>query len=646
MFRAQQNAFDEVVVRATDENLTSENWEYILDVCDKVAATDSGAKDVVTALIKRLAHRNANVQLYTLELANALSQNCGLKMHKELASRSFTDALLRLANDRNTHQQVKAKILERMGEWTEMFSKDPDLGIMEQAYMRLKTQNPNLRPPSKPQKTQITQSDRQREEDELQMALALSIKDSQVPAPSAAKSNQPPAAQNGSDPQQSQAIASGTTAATVSRVRALFDFTPSEPGELAFRKGDVIAVLESVYKDWWKGSLRGQTGIFPLNYVEKLQDPTKEELEREAQMEAEVFSEIRNVEKLLALLSTSSQADARDNEEITSLYHSTVAIRPKLIELIGKYSQKKDDFTQLNEKFIKARRDYEALLEASMSQAAQPAYGRQPYGYSTSSGPYTGAYPAQTAPPPPQDPQRFYSPAPGEPAYGYPPQSGPQPFYMMPTNQVGSPKPGAADPYTQQRIPSTSAAAARPQSIATYPQELATTSYESPVEATHRPSLPQQQQQQQQQPYEAYPAQAAGAPASAQPAAAYAAVAAAAAAGAGPHRQTSYDGPGYPAASGPPGPADPYAAGVGSPAPGALGAGPYMAFNQSSATLPPGGGGGGAGAGPAAGAGAGYQAYNPGVMAQQGQGPARRFSGAAAAAAGMGRAEDVDSFYR
>lgn len=100
-------------------------------------------------------------------------------------------------------------------------------------------------------------------------------------------------------------------------------------------------------------------------------------------MEAEVFGEIKNVEKLLTLLSTSSsELNVRDNEEITELYHSTLAIRPKLIELIGKYSQKKgmstpvglysrltarpDDFTQLNEKFIKARRDYESLLEASM----------------------------------------------------------------------------------------------------------------------------------------------------------------------------------------------------------------------------------------------------------------------------------------
>jgi signal transducing adaptor molecule len=203
--------------------------------------------------------------------------------------------------------------------------------------------DPNLQPPSKPTKRQITEYDRQKEEEELQMALALSIKDKSAPSSMQHNGAAQSTASN-SEVQQSppQAVPSGTTAATVSRVRALFDFQPSEPGELQFRKGDVIAVLESVYKDWWKGSLRGQTGIFPLNYVEKLSDPTQEELQREAQMEAEVFAEIKNVEKLLTLLSTSSsELNVQENEEITTLYHSTLAIRPKLIELIGKYSQKK-----------------------------------------------------------------------------------------------------------------------------------------------------------------------------------------------------------------------------------------------------------------------------------------------------------------
>lgn len=278
-------------------------------------------------------------------------------MHRELSSRAFTDALLKLANDRNTHNQVKAKIMERMKEWSDMFSKDPDLGIMYDAYYRLKQTNPQLQPPSAPQKNSLTDVDRQKEEDELQMALKLSLQEEERkktgPDPQPAHAGPSASASAPSHPQASaaasaaappiQPMPTGTTAATVSRVRALYDFVPSEPGELEFKRGDVIAVLASVYKDWWKGSLKGKTGIFPLNYVEKLTDPTPEELQREAQMEAEVFAEIKNVEKLLTLLSTNAAPREEDNEEISKLYHQTLAIRPKLIKLIEKYSQKKGE---------------------------------------------------------------------------------------------------------------------------------------------------------------------------------------------------------------------------------------------------------------------------------------------------------------
>ena len=254
-------------------------------------------------------------------------------MHQELASRSFTDALLRLANDRNTHSQVKSKIMERMREWAEMFKDDGSLGIMTEALTRLKQSHPNLQPPSAPQKNSLTDVDRQKEEEELQMALKLSLQEEErrtapkasSPTPGAGSSSLAPAAAASSSSDSTAPaegprppLSSGMTAATVSRVRALFDFVPSESGELEFKKGDVIAVLESVYKDWWRGSLKGKTGIFPLNYVEKLTDPTPEELAREAQMEAEVFAEIKNVEKLLTLLSTSNSAPRdEDNEEIS-----------------------------------------------------------------------------------------------------------------------------------------------------------------------------------------------------------------------------------------------------------------------------------------------------------------------------------------
>ncbi|KAF4122696.1 signal transducing adaptor molecule [Geosmithia morbida] len=479
MFRAAATGpYDEAVAKATDENLTSEDWAAIIEVCDKVTSDDNGPKEVVQSLIRRLAHRNANVQLYTLEVlahdergrrtdmrhvltergkkpqvAHALCQNCGKPVHREVSSRAFTDALLRLANDRNTHFQVKAKILEKMQDWSDMFSKDPDLGIMYDAYFRLKQTNPTLQPPSAPTKQGLTQADRQKEEDELQMALQLSLQEEERNKPpaaagAAASTSGTAAAGPSSGPQkqhpqrqqqqqqQKQQIASqqsaspapapsaGTTAATVSRVRALYDFVPSEPGELEFKRGDVIAVLESVYKDWWRGSLKGKTGIFPLNYVEKLTDPTPEELQREAQMEAEVFAEIKNVEKLLTLLSASNTAPREeDNEEISKLYHQTLAIRPKLIKLIEKYSQRKDDFTQLNEKFIKARRDYEALLESSMSHPSNNASYAGPYGIRPAGAPpptqgYSQGYPVGPGyagvPPAAQDSsqQRYYTPGP------------------------------------------------------------------------------------------------------------------------------------------------------------------------------------------------------------------------------------------
>ena len=199
-------------------------------------------QQAVASLIKRLAHRNANVQIYTLELANALSQNCGPELHRELASKAFTDALLRLASERTTHAQVKQKVLERMGAWTEEFARKPDLGIMEQAYQKLRQQQPGLMPPSKPVKTQISAEDRKKEEDELQMALQLSLKaepaaPGQTNGSASASSPQQPAQQQVSSPQTQQ----GTTAATVSRVRRCM--ISLHPSRESWRLGRMILSL-------------------------------------------------------------------------------------------------------------------------------------------------------------------------------------------------------------------------------------------------------------------------------------------------------------------------------------------------------------------------------------------------------------------
>lgn len=62
--------------------------------------TMRSARNVVAAVLKRLTHRNPNVQLYALALVEALSKNCGHQVNREVASRSFTQGLERIVTDR------------------------------------------------------------------------------------------------------------------------------------------------------------------------------------------------------------------------------------------------------------------------------------------------------------------------------------------------------------------------------------------------------------------------------------------------------------------------------------------------------------------------------------------------------------------
>uniref|UniRef100_A0A3B4ABF7 Osteoclast-stimulating factor 1 n=1 Tax=Periophthalmus magnuspinnatus TaxID=409849 RepID=A0A3B4ABF7_9GOBI len=51
---------------------------------------------------------------------------------------------------------------------------------------------------------------------------------------------------------------------------ALYDFTAEEEDELEFRAGDIIEVLDRNDPSWWRGKLRGKSGLFPANYTEQL----------------------------------------------------------------------------------------------------------------------------------------------------------------------------------------------------------------------------------------------------------------------------------------------------------------------------------------------------------------------------------------
>lgn len=50
----------------------------------------------------------------------------------------------------------------------------------------------------------------------------------------------------------------------------LYNFKPRLEDELDLKAGYKLTVIDSTDKDWWKGKCLGSVGVFPANYVTKL----------------------------------------------------------------------------------------------------------------------------------------------------------------------------------------------------------------------------------------------------------------------------------------------------------------------------------------------------------------------------------------
>ncbi|WFD43454.1 hypothetical protein MPSI1_002116 [Malassezia psittaci] len=433
MFKAP-NPYEDLVVKATNEGLPSENWQLNLDLCDKLSDGDeANAHLMMTAVQSRLGHRNTNVQLYALTLADTLSKNCGSAVHHEIASRAFLQTLTRLAKDRSVHKLVRKRIFVLLREWEKEYRADDTLSLVSDTVRDLKEEYYDLDETDAQDTSNVQAAERlRREEEELQKVLALSVQDQGGRQASAVNSSSVNQINTGSyatnqlasssatplsqaqrqaqvhgqiqdqtqlqgqaqgqaqlqgqarsqaqvqAPRSTSAMAeqsNGLPVARPSYVRALYDFEPDEPGELAFFAGDVIRVLDSVYEQWWRGEVRQEVGIFPVNHVEALPEMEQTAIAQDLEMEQSVFAHASDIHRLHMRL---QQLDpVRDNfvedQELQDLYQRSLSLRPKIIRLMDRYSVKVQDLRAMNEKFIQARNTFENLINERIQQyAAQP----------------------------------------------------------------------------------------------------------------------------------------------------------------------------------------------------------------------------------------------------------------------------------
>uniref|UniRef100_UPI003F778868 Spectrin alpha chain, non-erythrocytic 1 n=1 Tax=Gallus gallus TaxID=9031 RepID=UPI003F778868 len=50
----------------------------------------------------------------------------------------------------------------------------------------------------------------------------------------------------------------------------LYDYQEKSPRELTVKKGDILTLLNSTNKDWWKVEVNDRQGFLPAAYLKKL----------------------------------------------------------------------------------------------------------------------------------------------------------------------------------------------------------------------------------------------------------------------------------------------------------------------------------------------------------------------------------------
>lgn len=360
------------VLKATDAKLTTDNWGYIMKVCDIIKEDpEENGSEVLKHLEKRLLQFDANVILRSMSLLLAISENCGSRLQQEISSKHFTNLLYSMLENDRIHLTVKSKIGEVVEQLARSMANDPSLRYMNDIFKKIKKNHREYlktdQGKNEPDKLQYPSHDKNVENEELQEVLKLSLQEYEQTKQQQQHSNGNVI--NNHDINDRNYNYNNDKQSKFKRVIALYDLTSTENDELSFKKGEIIVVLEQVYRDWWKGILNGKIGIFPINYVQELNNNELSSTTREdIDIENRIFGQKEKINHLQQILkSDNGSKDLLQDNQISEMYSEVTPIRPQLNKTLNKYAKDKDKMIALRQIMDNAEATYTEIMNKAMA---------------------------------------------------------------------------------------------------------------------------------------------------------------------------------------------------------------------------------------------------------------------------------------
>lgn len=397
---SQRVKLNQAVLKATDATLTTDDWQRIMDVCDLVKMDpEDNSKIVIQCLEKRFEQKDANVILRAISLTVALAENCGSRLQQEISSKHFTNILYNLIENQQVHIILKRALAKCVEQLSESFKNDPSLKSVNDIYRKILKHHSELLDKTnknnsvsytfeKNQTNRVVQIESKEEDKELEEAIRLSLQEYELAKKkneSLSKNidedkNNAPTTNNMNNLNiQVSEQESTRKKSQLRRVKAMYDLKSTEPDELSFRKGDVIVVLEQVYRDWWRGSLHGKIGIFPINYVSPLEQSvlTENTIINNKETETKIVNAKEKIDQLhLKLQNSKGDVSILGDDSVNTLYGEVTPMRPEITKLIGKYANERDKLASLYQLLANAEATYNDIMKRTTSAYAAPTYGQ------------------------------------------------------------------------------------------------------------------------------------------------------------------------------------------------------------------------------------------------------------------------------